>query len=179
MKKTFLALFAILMLSAMNAQTGLGVKGGLLLGMSKAKTPSMNIEGINLGGGEYSDTNTGFYVGVFKGFPVGDGIEIEPGVNAVIDDGEFGIQIPIMAKYYVAQGLNLQAGPQLLFGFEESPDDFTNLNLGLALGVGYDINENFLAEIRYGLQLNNHYTGDLDDFSLKNNTLNLGVGYKF
>ena len=88
------------------------------------------------------------------------------------------IQIPAMFKYYVASGFNLQAGPQLTFDFEDYPEDWTGLNLGLALGAGYDFSERFMGEIRYGLQLNNHYTGDAD-LSAKINYLNLGVGYKF
>lgn len=170
MKKLFLLVTAFFMMNAMNAQTGLGVNGGLLIGMAK-----IDIEGI----GDNSNSETGFYAGVFKQFPLSEGFEIQPAINAAVIDGEFALQIPIMAKYYVAQGFNVQAGPQFLFDFEDVGDDYSSFNFGLALGVGYDFTEKFLAEARYGFQLNNYYTGDLDGISLKTNTLNIGVGYKF
>lgn len=169
MKKLFLLVTAFFMMNAMNAQTGLGVNGGLLIGMAKAE-----YEGFSS-----SDSEVGFYAGIFKQFPMGEGFEIQPALNATVLDGEFGLQLPIIAKYYVAQGFNIQAGPQLMMFFEDAGEDFTNFNFALAVGAGYDITPNLLAELRYGLQLNNYYTGSDSDFSYKINTLNIGVGYKF
>lgn len=164
MKKLFLALVAVFMFGAASAQTGLGVNGGVLMAM-----PAGDLDG---------DSELGFYAGVFKQFPLGEGFQLQPALNMAIIDGDFGLQIPVIFKYYVADGFNLQAGPQFLFDFEEAPDDWTNFNIGLGIGAGYDFSERFLAELRYGLQLNNHYTGDAD-LSAKVNYMNIGVGYKF
>lgn len=169
MKKLFLLVTAFFMMNAMNAQTGLGINGGLLIGMSKVEVEDY----------DFSDSEVGFYAGVFKQFPMGEGFELQPALNLAIIDGEFGLQLPIIAKYYVAQGFNLQAGPQLMMFFEDGGDDYTNFNFALAVGAGYDITPNLLAELRYGLQLNNYYTGDIDNISSRIHTLNIGVGYKF
>lgn len=180
MKKLFLVAVATMMMTALNAQSGIGAKAGLLIGMSKVDIPAVTIGGMTVGGGSSSASQTGFYAGVFKEFPMGESFELEPGVNAVLVDGNFGLQIPIIAKYAVAQGFNVQAGPQVYFGFQETGEDQTNLNLGLAFGAGYDITEQILVEARYGLQLNNYYTGEgSSDYSVKMNTLNIGVGYRF
>ena len=164
MKKLFFACVAVLLFGAVNAQTGLGVNGGLLMA-----TPSGDFDG---------DGELGFYAGVFKEFPLGDGFQVQPALNLGVIDGDMALQIPVMFKYYVANAFNLQAGPQITFDFEDYPEDWTGFNLGLAIGAGYDFSERFLGEIRYGFQLNNHYTGDLD-LSAKVNYLNLGVGYRF
>ncbi|MDO5655396.1 MAG: porin family protein [Flavobacteriaceae bacterium] len=168
MKNLFLSMIALFTMSALNAQSGFGVNGGLLMGMGKS----------DYMGHSSSDSEAGFYVGVFKQFPLGEGFELQPALNAGLINDVFLLQIPVIFKYYVAEGFNIQAGPQLLFDFEDYPDDFTGFNFGIAAGLGYDFTEKFLAEIRYGLQVNNGYTGDAD-YSLKLNTLNLGVGYKF
>jgi opacity protein-like surface antigen len=62
--------------------------------------------------------------------------------------------------------------------FLDSIDDTTKLNLQLAVGVGYDIDESFFVQARYGFQLNDHFTGD-GDGEIKFNSLTVGVGYKF
>ena len=65
------------------------------------------------------------------------------------------MQIPIMAKMYVTEQFNIQAGPQITYTLEEVIDDFTKFNIGLGAGLGYDITEDVFIESRYVFQLNN------------------------
>ena len=83
-------------------------------------------------------------------------------------------------KMSVSDNFNLQAGPQIGFvlGDTFDGDDYTKLNFQLAFGAGFDISDNLIAQIRYGVQLNNHYTGDAD-FNVKINTLSVSLGYRF
>ena len=90
-----------------------------------------------------------------------------------------------MAKYNVSEEFAILAGPQFGFASGDIPDlvealadlagaDFTSLNLQIAFGISYDFTEDFFAQARYGLQLNEH----LDGIGAVN-ALNIGVGYKF
>ena len=96
------------------------------------------------------------------------------------------IALNAIAKYHVSEEFNIQFGPQIgLAGGDDIDaiedllgDDFTKLNLQLAVGAGYDISEELFVQARYGFQLNNHFTGS-ESFDLKINTITVGVGYRF
>ena len=90
------------------------------------------------------------------------------------------ISINGVFKYSLSDNFNLQAGPQIGFAIGDAfdSDDYTKLNFQLALGAGFDISDNLIAQIRYGFQLNNHYTGD-GDYDYRINSLSVSLGYKF
>ena len=47
-------------------------------------------------------------------------------------------------------------------------------------GAGYDINDKFFVQARYGLELTNRYSGPLSNsLSVRANTFTVGVGYSF
>ena len=93
-----------------------------------------------------------------------------------------------MAKYYVAEKVSLQAGPQFDLILDESPG-FKKFGFGLATGVGFDINQNLSATARYSFGLNNRLDDDLvdllfddiaiGDITTKLNFFQIGIGYKF
>ena len=131
-----------------------------------------------------SEGFNGFYVGLLGDFELSDELHLQPELLYVMifDDGENSsfINLPIMFKYYIAEGFNVQLGPQINYLLEESIDDFSNLGIDLAIGLGYDINDNFFVDARYSYNLNNRYTGEgSDDFSVRYNAIQVGVGYKF
>lgn len=84
----------------------------------------------------------------------------------------------------MSEEFNIQLGPQIGFvggdfgDYIDSIDDSTKLNLQLALGAGYNISEELFVQVRYGFQLNDHYTGDAD-VSLKVSGFAASVGYRF
>lgn len=167
-KLLLLAAIAVFGLSNVNAQAQLGLTAGFLSASATAEA----------GGASITASESGIYFGGVADFEMSDELHIQAEVlYASIKDASM-ILAPIMAKYYVAEGFNIQAGPQLGYSLEDTGDDVTALWLGLGAGVGYDINENFSVEARYAIQLNDSYTGD-HDYSLKMNTLNAGVVYKF
>lgn len=170
MKKSLLiAALAVFGITGMNAQTSFGATAGLANVSGKVDTPF----------GSVSQSSTGFFVGVLADIGISEAFHVQPAITytSVEDLGQ--IYVPIMAKYYFGDsGFNAQAGPQVRYIMEEVADDFSKLGIDLAIGAGYDINENIFVEARYGFQMNDHYTGD-GDASLKYNTLNVGVGYKF
>jgi opacity protein-like surface antigen len=87
-----------------------------------------------------------------------------------------------MAKYSVSEEFSILAGPQIGFASGDIPDvlddafgdDFSSMNLQLAIGAAYDITENIFVQARYGFQLNEHVDG-----IGAVNTINAGLGYKF
>jgi len=171
MKKLCLfVLVATFSLSIYGQDTNFGATAGYLSGSIKAKSDGQSL----------SSSEAGFFVGAFAEFSVSDELKIQPELLYASINSEGFIQIPIMAKYYVADKFSLQGGPQINLSLEETGEDFTGFGLALGLGAGYDITEEFLISARYALQLNNGYTGaGSNDFSLKTNFLNIGIGYRF
>lgn len=117
------------------------------------------------------------------------------------------LNVPVLAKYYIADNFAVLAGPQ--FGilmsakedydvsetisgvtdnYSESTDvkDFyKTLSLSFNVGAGYSITENIFVDARYNLGLSSiakNFTDEFgDSFSadIKNNVIQFSVGYKF
>ena len=117
------------------------------------------------------------------------------------------LNIPVLAKYYVANKFALIAGPQVGFlfsakedySFKETFDGETDsysetvdvkdlyktLSLSFNLGASYSITDNLFVDARYNLGLSSiakDFTdefGDSSSFKIKNNVFQFSVGYKF
>ena len=207
MKKKLL-IIAVLFLSAsskVSSQTEFGVKSGL--NFSKYSK--------SVFGAEYQ-YRIGFYAGGFFNYKINDKFKLQTellfaqqGSNLVIKDvvirefpdqvpvrGDFKskiiestIAIPILAQYYVADKIYVEAGPQ--FGFiikreeeiTESPIDdpsfnnvsefdYDSFSLGFSIGSGYELNEKLTFNFRY-------YFGLLErDLDVKLSVFNLGIEYR-
>lgn len=209
MKKIILSVAAIFAFGVVSAQeTKFGVKAGLNL--------------ANLTGDvENASTKVGFNVGGFVEIKLSDKFVFQPELlfsaqgaksDYSVDYGageneKFEstvklnyLNIPLMAKYYVADKFSLEAGPQLGFlmsakadtdytyndgdGFTESvstsvdvKDSFKSIDFGLNLGAGYDFSDNFSAGVRYNLGLSS--ISEDSNADVKNAVISVGVGYKF
>ncbi|WP_417365655.1 porin family protein [Flavobacterium beibuense] len=103
------------------------------------------------------------------------------------------INVPVMAKYYLMEGLSIEAGPQVGFllsakeeynvegesGEEDVKDSVSSIDFGLAGGVSYDLPVGLFFNARYYAGLSNVYDGDLDGIEYQNGVFSLSVGYKF
>lgn len=103
------------------------------------------------------------------------------------------INIPILAKYYIVDGFSVEAGPQVGFLVkseakiesgnssikDDTKDDFKSTDFGLGFGLAYDLPVGMFVNARYNLGLsdirNNTNSGD----AIKNNVIQVGIGYKF
>ncbi|GAB2772444.1 porin family protein [Salinimicrobium soli] len=157
------------------------------------------------------DGKTGFHLGVIAEIAFSSRFSVQPEVlystrgaknSDFFFEDEFGddmsgeidvkldyIEIPIMLKYYVAQGFSLQAGPQLSFNtksemeFSDGSDSITigvedeteSFEFGGAVGVGYDLPVGVFFQGRYTMGFSDVYT----DSDIRNNVFQLSVGYKF
>lgn len=181
MKKLFLAGAALLAFTAASAQadgTKFGIKGG--------------VQFTNFAGDGDWNGKTGFYVGGLVDLAVAENFHIQPELlfsmegaegDTPPNDVDFGIsylRIPVMLKYYVMEGFNLQVGPEIAFKIataEEAVDEaITSTDFGLGAGLGYEMASGLMFDVRYNLGLSNITEGDGD---LKNTGIQLGLGYRF
>lgn len=186
MKKLILTAAAVFAFGFINAQdTKFGAKGGLNFATVSETEGAKN--------------KIGFNIGVFAEIGISDSFSVQPELlfstqGAGYEGGSTSlnyINIPVMAKFKVAEGFSLQAGPQfgLLMSATSNPDNgdskdvkdgLKTLDLGLNFGAGYDISENIMVDLRYNLGLGG-LTKDLPDGAKDSNNrvIALSVGYKF
>ncbi len=104
------------------------------------------------------------------------------------------INLPIMADFMVAEGLSLQAGPQVGFnisskvengdGDEFDLDNVNTLDISLGIGAQYVLPINLFFQARYNVGLSN-VIEDFDDginsasTDAKNSVISVSVGYFF
>lgn len=168
--------------------------------------------GINLSNftaSEY-DATTGFHIGVLAEVFLSEEFSIQPEIlystqgaegKADYTDSDYTweynfdyINIPILAKYYFAEGFSVHAGPQLGFLTKaESKEDYNgeketfdikeyvnSFDFGINLGVGYELPMGVFFDVRYNLGLTKiNKESDSEDDDLKNSVFQIGVGYKF
>ncbi|MDN3723420.1 porin family protein [Aequorivita sp. SDUM287046] len=141
-------------------------------------------------------SKTGFQAGVFAGIKFSEKIGIQADVlysqqGAEFDAGKFDlnyINVPIVLKYYLVQGLNIQAGPQ--FGFIIDDDIYTDTfgtnsieanaeksEVAAVVGAGYDFPFGVRLDARYNFGLTD--VSKTDNFEGKNNVFSLALGYSF
>lgn len=114
------------------------------------------------------------------------------------------INLPVMAKYFVIEGLSLELGPQLGYlvaansdyeyrsefngiviedsGSEDIKEYMKKTSVGANVGLGYALKNNLYFQARYHLGLSNINDSEDEDGTLakiKNNSFQLSVGYKF
>jgi opacity protein-like surface antigen len=152
---------------------------------------------------------TGFHAGVVAEFKLTEQFSIQPellysqqGMKYDATDPDSGINLkttwkfdyltlPIAAKYYIIEGLSVEAGPQIGYrlgakikaeadGYNSQDFDFKDetkaIEFGIIGGVAYDLPMGVFFQARYNVGLSK--VND-DDDSVKNGVLQLSVGYKF
>ncbi len=181
MKKLIVAVIALFIgTTAFSQEIDLGVKTGV--NFSKIS----DVDNLS--------NKTGFQAGVFAGIKFTDKVGLQADIlysqqGAEFDAGKFDlnyVNIPIVLKYYLVQGLNVQVGPQ--FGFILDDDIYEIQNGGptikgnaeksdvsAVVGTGYD----FPFGIRVDARYNFGFTDVLKDEKSKNNVFSLALGYSF
>ncbi|MCM5663694.1 porin family protein [Galbibacter mesophilus] len=148
------------------------------------------------------DSRTNFYGGLVAEAPISRNFSIQPEVfysgqgfditeeeNQV--DAEFQvdyIQVPLLAKVYLTEGLNLHAGPQLGFKVNEEvdfepfedegdfdTDEINAIDFQLTGGAEYKFNNGFFLQARYSYGLSEV----IEDSDIHNSVFSAGLGYMF
>ena len=183
MKKIILTVAAVFALTFANAQDkkkSSGDSDEMKFGV-KAGYTSSNFTGDISG----TQANGGFYIGGLVDFAVSGKFHVQPELLYSIEGAKDlklnYLRIPIMAKYYVAEGFSLQAGPEIAIkagGDNTIKDQAKSLDYGLGFGAGYELSSGLMFDARYNLGLNNiNNTGS--GGTVKNVGFNIGLGYRF
>lgn len=159
MRYKIITLVFIVIFSTVNAQDSeerFGIKGGLNITF-------FNVDDNGLG--TFATSETGFYGGVFVEFPIDDFLAIQPEA-LYISVGDFNfLNVPIYAKYEVANNLYLLAGPSANYFF----DFFTNkFKVGADISSSYNITPDLDVHVKFALGLQ----------ELAPNSLFIGLGLK-
>lgn len=160
---------------------------GLDLGV-KAGVNFANVSDVN----DLSN-KTGFQAGIFAGINFSDKLGIQADLlysqqGAEFDAGKFDlsyVNVPVVLKYYLVQGLNLQAGPQFGFIVDDkiSLDVFGDIaeaekaDVSGVVGAGYDFPFGIRLDARYNFGLTD--VTKEEDFKGKNQVFSIALGYSF
>jgi opacity protein-like surface antigen len=195
MKKSILLTITFLTTLAVSSQAWsdnfqLGVRGGLNF--------------ATVAGDDFNspDGRTSFYAGLVAEAPITERFSIQPEVfysgqgyditdepdqrDAAYQIGY--IQVPVIFKVYLLDGLNLHAGPQFGFKVNEeidfNPNDDSgdietdavkNFDVQVTGGVEYKLFASFFVQARYTYG----FSEVLDNVDVHNSVFSAGIGYMF
>lgn len=150
----------------------------------------------SLGGDNRYDyaSKPGFHLGALAEIPFTDEIMLQPeallsfqGNGAYYDNdiNLFYLTLPLIAKYNVWDALYIEAGPQIGLLLSNNIDadtyntvvdpDVNSFDIGLAIGAGYRLNQDFYFQIRF----NPGFVNVVDDIKSKNRVFQLSACYFF
>ena len=189
MKKVLLIACIALFGFNVNAQ---GVSFGAKAGVNFASLTGDDVDDL--------DGRTSFHIGAVAEISISEKFSVQPeliysaqGAKESFEGEDFELNvdylnIPVLAKYYVAKGFSLEAGPQvglllsakIKAGGEEEDfkDEVKGIDFGANLGLGYKLDNglNFSAKYIVGLA---NISEDSDDSDVKNSVVQVSVGYSF
>ena len=170
----------------------IGVKAGINLA---------NIRSTFDGDAESGDMAFDFHLGGYAEFGINDLIAFQPELlysrEGTKDSESFEedvrlqvnlIQVPLLFKFYVAEGFNLHVGPQVGFivskkfkvdGSSINIDEgFNTVAFGAVGGAGFNVNEKIEVGGRYNLGLSDWLDDDDSDFKTTSNVIQFFLSYK-
>lgn len=184
MKKIIFTIAVLFIITSINAQDKKEISFGIKAGLNIATITHV----------DNSKTLVGFLGGVFGEFMIGDKFAIQPEVlysgQGVKSDGmelklDY-INIPILAKYYVADSFSVELGPQIGFLISAKAEGvdvkefFKTTDVSVDFGANYDITKNIMLGVRYDLGLLRLQENlDPGEKESKNSVFQIAVGYKF
>lgn len=185
-KKLWIACIVIAFTGTVYAQD---VKLGIKLGM--------NIASVNGSSANNLDSRTGFVFGATAEVPFTEKLSIQPELLYSAqgaqqkDNFKFDlnyVSLPIMAKYYITKGFNVEAGPQFSFlikdqlvpvdqynGATTENTDAENFDLAANLGLGYQFESGIFVQTRYNLGL----IPISENPDIKNGVFQMTLGFQF
>lgn len=131
----------------------------------------MNISSVNGKDLENLDSRTGIVIGGFAEIPLLEKFSLQPELLYSAQGAKQGdlieydlnyVLLPLMAKYYISKGFNVEAGPQFSFlvkdsletiGQNDENTNAENFDLAANFGLGYKFDSGFFFQARYNLGL--------------------------
>jgi len=207
MKKIILPAIAVMLCGFVNAQdVKVGIKGSLNLSSWAGDTRGLNLRpmfGVNIGALTQIKLSDKFDIQpeVLYSNQVTKMKNAGANVFGVYDTGDIKwnlsyVNVPVLFKYSADEKSFIEAGPQVGFltsakistkltqyspivkqGVKEA---FESIDFGFVIGVGYNINQHLMADLRYNIGLSNiAKTESGDDTKIRNSVLALSLAYKF
>ncbi|MFI3261527.1 MAG: porin family protein [Rikenellaceae bacterium] len=197
MKKITLVLVSLFVSVSAFAQFGYGARAGMNFSTL-----------VNNGDGIVSEWRVGFAGGVFVDYRFSDlfaleldGLYSQQGVNKFKlrdDDVDYHVRsnvdyitMPLLAKFYLMDGMHFDLGPQVSFQVREKhadnvvakqlTSDTNKTILDGVIGVGYEFDFGLLLDLRYAMGLTYTYK-EADDVRInknRNSVLQLTAGWRF
>lgn len=184
MRKIIFTTVVFFIISSSNAQDKKDMSFGIKAGLNIATVTNV----------DNSKVLAGIQGGVFGEFMISDKFAIQPEVlfsaQGVKSEGmelklDY-INIPVLAKYYVADSFSLELGPQVGFLVsakaegEDVKEFFKTTDVSVDFGANYDFTKNFMFGVRYNLGLLRIQESlDPGESESKNSVFQIAVGYKF
>lgn len=182
-KKLWIAIIAVGIAGTVNAQD---VKLGAKIGM--------NVSSVN-GNPDNLDSKTGWVLGATAEVSLTEKFSLQPELlysqQGAKQRGNFiydlnYISLPVMAKYYIAKGFSLEAGPQFSFLVKDELISDTNnaasantnaenFDFSANLGLGYQLENGIFFQTRYNLGL----TAVSETPDVKNGVFQMTLGFQF
>lgn len=203
MKKVFLCAAVAIMsfATAQSQEVRLGIKGGY------------NMATLTGDGVDDASSRSSFHIGGLVEVPVSERFSIQPevlyssqgaeytGTLTGVDDSKITakldyIQVPIMAKFYAAEGFAIEAGPQIGFVAkstaefestvgdvtvtgEEDMEDIKSTDIGIGVGASYRIPAGLFFGARYNFGLTDINDNPDNNGKINNGVFQLSIGYSF
>ncbi|MEP5255800.1 MAG: porin family protein [Winogradskyella arenosi] len=137
----------------------------------------------------------GFHVGIISEIRLSESFSLQPEllystqgseVQDVVKIKVDYLAIPVMAKYYLAEGFSIEVGPQFSFLVNDKgeyinsdlPDEDTNaanIDIGANAGIGYNLGANLFVQARYNFGISTV----AENPDIKNSVFQVALGYKF
>lgn len=145
-----------------------------------------NVSSLSSTGDISYGSKPGFHAGVVAEIPFSDKILLQPEVLVALqgtgsglgnDINLFYLSIPVAAKYNIWDELYIEAGPQLGVKLSDNIDvlDTNAIDIGLVVGAGYRLNDNFYFQLRF----NPGFVNVIENSSSKNRVLQVSAIYFF
>ncbi|GAB4511451.1 MAG: hypothetical protein Tsb004_15830 [Allomuricauda sp.] len=171
MKKLILSSFILFLgASCFSQKAKFGLEAGYLNGYSKVTDDNSSA----------SSSDGGFFIGGFSEFGLSNKVTLEPHlIVGSINSNGFGF-LSVLLGYNVLNKVKIEAGPQLSYLLESTPEEVNSLGVDLGFGLSYDINDHFILSARYNSELSNRASNvESEDLKARFNWLFIGLGYRF
>lgn len=199
MKKLFLFAVALAMTVSTSFAQGevrFGAKAGLNLA-------SIGGDAVYTGFGGF-DSRVSFHIGGLVEVPFTDKISVQPevlfssqgskynfGTSGITDTKLSYINIPVMGKYHIIEGLSGELGPVIGVlikadgldsdtGIEgDIKDQYKNIDVGIGIGASYRLAMGVFGSLRYNKGLSNINDDKNVNGKNQNNVFQISAGYTF
>ncbi|GEM_PF-3223196 len=153
----------------LNAQVEFGVSSGVFQSKRVAET-------LIRRNGHH---NVGFYVGLYAEKKLSEKLALHSGISYFYDISyEDHIEVPLELKYKLSKNWHLFFGPNLSFLVDKKELD-KSYNIGVALGLSYNISNQLSIYARYNYGLSKLYDREVPHKSIRINRFQIGLRYRF